>query len=472
MKQFKDGQKLPLRQLGLLTMVIGLALAVWQGNQVLLELVITLASIFVFLDCLANSERIIDYLILSLPLLVLIPIEVGISRYLVIRADDIWFAGIISAGLIRLLGQRINPFRSNPFNLPLIVFVTAYLTSITLGLGRGEITAQNGLENLLRLGELVAIFYVAFGFAKKSDVPRYFKLIVLSSLAVVVLDFLQYRFNLFTTILYDPEFGGPGLSGSRFATFQASHDFVLFLSINLIFLFSYLFNRTPIRKNLWAWLTTLIVFYAVINGDVRSFLLFFLIVIIVGGLLLFRYRGQLLFGLIVLIALLPILTFSPKVQKLYGVITSGHPVAAVTQDPSFEIRTTNWPVVIEEWRHHPFFGNGPGFFQHTADRLHLEKSTIDNAYLRVLGENGIIGLIGYVSLYLTLFNFSFKAARQRSDLQPFFIAIFLIVGFWCLASVMSDIFENFKSALYFWLLAGIGLQLYRQQKSTNQSRQN
>ena len=121
---------------------------------------------------------------------------------------------------------------------------------------------------------------------------------------------------------------------------------------------------------------------------------------------------------------------------------------AQAYDLSFTTRFQGeWPNAINAFKKNLFFGSGYGSV----------SLAVDNNYLRILGEIGLLGFISYVSVFLALFIYIKKTLPLiDSKLVKSFIfgGVAGIIGL-SLNAVLIDVFEASKIAFQLWLLVGV-----------------
>lgn len=132
---------------------------------------------------------------------------------------------------------------------------------------------------------------------------------------------------------------------------------------------------------------------------------------------------------------------------------------AKAYDLSFTTRFQGeWPRTIEAFRRNIIMGSGYGSV----------SLAVDNDYLRILGESGLLGLIAFVSIFLVAIVYIKKILPEvdsvvlRSFVFGFIAGTFGLI----LNAVLIDVFEASKIAFTYWLLMGVTLgllHLYRKE---------
>ena len=129
-------------------------------------------------------------------------------------------------------------------------------------------------------------------------------------------------------------------------------------------------------------------------------------------------------------------------------------------DLSFTTRFQGeWPKTLELFKRNIVFGGG-----YSSTGL-----AVDNNYLRILGEVGLLGFISYFSILLLAGIYIKKLLPEvNSSLVKSFIYGFIAGAFGlALNAVLIDVFEASKIAFTFWLLTGITLGTLHLYQSKN-----
>jgi len=133
---------------------------------------------------------------------------------------------------------------------------------------------------------------------------------------------------------------------------------------------------------------------------------------------------------------------------------------AKAYDISFTTRFQGeWPKTILAFERNIFFGSGYGSV----------SLAVDNDYLRLLGESGIIGFLSFLLIFLVSAIYAKKILPKiDSQLTRSFILGFIAGTFGlALNAIFIDVFEASKIAFSYWLLTGIVLgilNIYKDQE--------
>lgn len=108
-----------------------------------------------------------------------------------------------------------------------------------------------------------------------------------------------------------------------------------------------------------------------------------------------------------------------------------------------------WPRALEALRSNIFFGSG-----YSSISL-----AVDNNYLRILGETGVLGFISFLAIFIGMGIYIKKVLPDvDSPVVKSFVVGFAagVVGL-ALNAILIDVFEASKIAFLLWLLAGVVL---------------
>lgn len=123
---------------------------------------------------------------------------------------------------------------------------------------------------------------------------------------------------------------------------------------------------------------------------------------------------------------------------------------AAAYDLSYTTRFQGeWPKALDAFKRNILFGSG-----YSSVSL-----AVDNNYLRILGEVGLVGFVSFFAIFITAGIYIVKILpKVQSQVTRSFVIGFIagVVGL-CLNAVLIDVFEASKIAFFLWLLTGIVL---------------
>lgn len=130
---------------------------------------------------------------------------------------------------------------------------------------------------------------------------------------------------------------------------------------------------------------------------------------------------------------------------------------AQAYDISFTTRFQGeWPNTMVAFMRNLFFGSGFGSV----------SLAVDNNYLRMLGESGLLGTASFILIFIVLGAYIRKTLKETDDkvIRSFVLGFAAGVIGLALNATLIDVFEASKVALQLWILVGIvvgALSLYQ-----------
>jgi len=133
---------------------------------------------------------------------------------------------------------------------------------------------------------------------------------------------------------------------------------------------------------------------------------------------------------------------------------------AKAYDLSFTTRFQGeWPKTLDAFKRNIFLGSGYGSV----------SLAVDNNYLRILGESGMLGFIAFISIFIVATIYIKRLLpKVDSSIAKSFIIGFIAGSFGLILNAfLIDVFEASKIAFSYWLLMGVvigTLHLYEKDK--------
>ena len=109
-------------------------------------------------------------------------------------------------------------------------------------------------------------------------------------------------------------------------------------------------------------------------------------------------------------------------------------------DGSASIRFFKWGAALDGFRQFPFFGYGTGV-----------THVIDGNYVKLLGENGLAGIL----LWLGMYGFFMKAVWAARKKVSYAVSVFWMMVSVLIGSLFIDMFEASKPMEILWLFIGL-----------------
>ena len=87
-------------------------------------------------------------------------------------------------------------------------------------------------------------------------------------------------------------------------------------------------------------------------------------------------------------------------------------------------RTVIWGASLDQWKQSPIIGNGIGSLESIISNNHVEYDSAHSTYIHILTENGIIGLLLYLLIIVTIIYYSVTAPFSE---MLFFMSLLLTI---------------------------------------------
>jgi O-antigen ligase len=144
----------------------------------------------------------------------------------------------------------------------------------------------------------------------------------------------------------------------------------------------------------------------------------------------------------------------PKTGQINVTIINGDYLVkkAATYDLSFTTRFQGeWPRAVDAFKRNVLFGSGYGSV----------SLAVDNSYLRMLGEVGLLGFVSFLTIFIALKIYIQKVMPSIDSLPVKSFIIGYVAGIAGLAvnAIFIDVFEASKVAFTLWLLMGVMVAL-------------
>lgn len=174
---------------------------------------------------------------------------------------------------------------------------------------------------------------------------------------------------------------------------------------------------------------------------------------------LFSYRNASVliktsFIVVFILSAITVFTLAPQ-KSVDRIFTTGESITKGTLNN----RTVIWGASFEQWKKVPLVGVGIGSLGYALNSLHVEYSDAHNAYLHIMVENGIIGLLLYLTLLMLILYYIL--------FTPFSEKIFLLsVLFTILVSQITQHTHLHKETWFVLTMLAIHAYTYSRDKVT------
>ncbi|KKU03257.1 MAG: hypothetical protein UX99_C0006G0004 [Candidatus Amesbacteria bacterium GW2011_GWB1_47_26] len=385
----------------------------------------------------------------------------GVSgTFVAVRLEDFVIAAAIAFWGLTAMRQKYLPVHRSILLYLAVGFVSVFsavFVTKTAGLNLGFLHA-------LRRVEYMALFAVGFHFLQNRDQLHFLiRTFLIISLLVSIFGLGQQFLGWPVISTTNSEFAkGLALTlgeGARInSTFAGHYDLAAF-SIFPLFLVIALLTLPRIRhKWVLVGIGSLAYWTMLLSASRVTFAAFY----VTAALFLLLIHKRLWLIPLMALAIFSIL-ISPQLLGRYRELLINHVYAAETaadeevpdalkppavpEDRSFNIRLqAEWPRALRAFYQNPVLGTG----------FSSVGLAVDNDYLRLLAETGLLGFLAFGLIMLRIF----KSARPylrapNSPPEAFIVAVTLgLVGL-LLNAAFIDVFEASKIAVIAWTLLGV-----------------
>lgn len=417
-------------------------------------------------------------LVLLLLILIFVPLYpkfplLGVSgTFVSVRLEDFLLAFIILFWLATSLLTKFSSVRLPVQRSILLYLFIGFVSAIGSLLLTKSVEGSQVLLHAFRRVEYMAMFFVGYDFLKtKNQLQTIIRVIILVSFLVSIYGLGQQFFGFPIITTTNSEFA-KGLTltlgaGARInSTFAGHYDLAAYSLFPLLLLIGLLVGNSR-HKLVLILLIIPIYITMVLSASRVTFAAFF---ITSSAYLFFLGRKLWLAPLAVVMVLTVFL--SPQLSGRYKELILNHilstiPVAsaqtsapvdetlpdalkpsAQPEDRSFNIRLqASWPKALRALEKNPLIGTG----------FSSVGLAVDNDYLRLLAETGILGFLAFMLVCFRNIRASLPFFRQQTfDFPRIFIlsTTFAFLGL-MINAVFIDVFEASKIAIVTWTLMGI-----------------
>lgn len=209
------------------------------------------------------------------------------------------------------------------------------------------------------------------------------------------------------------------------------------------------------------WLMLLATVWSIVVSQSRGGL-----IALIVGLSLFGLFGKMKNGVITvaLIAASLVLVIAPEFLTCHRIISLRD--EGLLRDVRF---VAHWPLLFETFWEAPLLGHGFGLFGFARLRLVGEDGFegipvgVDNFYLTLALNGGLVGLILFLVLVISVWRASYQIIQIRAPLQAsdFVIGVNVAIAVLLISGLTSNLLESFPLSVYFWFLIGCLLAIRR-----------
>lgn len=330
-------------------------------------------------------------------------------------------------------------FKSRPLLIFYFIFLIWQLISL--------INAFNIIEGFIEFFQYLTLFvsisFIAFLAPKYSNIKLFF-------IPIVVLGTIEtlYSFSIFLEH-YTFENGIARLRELQgFASNQLFNSYAILLKIPILFYFIFIQKNKFLRVLLWA-IFSLMLFMLLVLASRSSIYCFILLIVILFSTLIFQNRifNERILSKKDVITVILISIFTSGIQTFLYQNSDNLTVlnrATSLNDASTNYRLENYKEAIQGIIDYPFLGVGIGnwkilsikYANYRMESYEVPKHT-HNDFLQIGVETGILGLLIFISIFISILAVIIKEIISRDDkLLP-------LILFLCLVVYLVDSFFNF-----------------------------
>lgn len=353
-----------------------------------------------------------------------------------LRISQVLVAATLLAYLVRLL-RRAQTFRPFPILVPLLLFFTANLLSFTQAVNLPRALTVFGFT----VFTATVAFLVSQFIRSERDLHRLVTILFITATLVSIFGLFQFVGDLIglpTSItglrdLYTKEvFGFPRVQSTMLEPLYFGNFLLLPIAFALAFLFS---KRSPFSWYALVPLLGMFVVNLVLTLSRGAYLAAIVTTVIILGLSVRRLFSPIRIAAI-LIILVGVYVGVTRVFNLTGDVDFylgrfATQASDFFSGASFADRADTFAAAWQSIKDHPIFGIGTGNFGPSVSDQALvtpEKGwlIVNNEYLEVLAETGILGLLTFLGVLFVLVMRSIRGFLAKADplLKTYLIATF------------------------------------------------
>lgn len=363
----------------------------------------------------------------------------SLGRGVTLRIEDFLLIIIgISWFFRKALDKESGLFLQTPLNKPIFYYILTCLLATGFGILDTRINPKTGMFFVLKYIEYFIVFFMVISHVQdEKQVKRFVFCLFLTCLIVSILGISQIPGGGRVSAPFEGEVGEPN-------TFGGYLVFVLAIALGLI----YQLKDIRLKISLGV-LIAVIIPPMLFTGSRASYLAFIPMIFVLA--MMMKNRAIIIGVMLSLIIISPL--FLPTVVKDRVMHTFNQPeepgqfqVGDLHIDTSTSARLRSWAKAITDWPNHPILGYGVTGY-----------SFVDAQFPRVLAETGIVGLLVFISLLVSIFKMA--VANYRQVTTPFAKGICMgyIAGFIGLIfhALGANTFIIVRVMEPFWFFTGI-----------------
>ena len=444
-------------------LMLALALVIYYFGYISIILV---ASFIVLALSFFNNRFLLILLLIFIPVFPKLNLLSVPGSSVAVRVEDVLIAvvilSVVLAALIRKGSFKMDPFRRN-----IILFISVSFISLFVGILQGSIEIQPApILFFLRRIEYLSLFFVAYLITDSKSIGIIKKTVAPAFMAVALVAVMQ-KIGIMGGFFHGQYV--PSVGDRVFSTFSTPGELAAYIAI--IFTFSVLgmLDEKPFRKTIWLIIAGLQLFVlflsvtrveflsipfglaamAIMKGKVKQTLALIVILAVLAGLMMpssLKDKFSIIFRRETVETITNAATGIKRVDinrtlEMQQLMPSGYDLSALT-------RLYFWINAFDVFKTYPAFGAGQSAM----------GDVVDNNYLRVLGENGLIGFAVFIMLIYHIWRNCVKVYNNEAmskEFRDYALFVLVMLMNMLIIALMGDVFEMSKIAFLFWLLVGV-----------------
>jgi len=384
---------------------------------------------------------------------VALPVDAKLDRFVLGGIGALWLAAFLAGG-------RGSPrLRPTALHLAVLAFATAAMTGFLVNLpvlvNVGDFTL--GMKKLALLAAYVAFFFIAATSVRRSEIGAFCTLTVVLASVTALGIIWEYRTN--TNLFYqftgqllppgfsllsetgDSKFGRPAVTGPAQHGLAATTMLALALPFAAVRIFG---DQGRNKRILYAAATAII-----LAGTVSTLRKTAMIMPIAALAVFLVYRPRQLVRMAPAGVALILVTQALSPGAL-GSIRGQLSPDRLSGSSSTQGRMEDYTAVLPDVKNHLAFGRGYGTFDSHKYRL------LDNQYLGLLVEIGVLGLAAYVAMILAVFVAVHRAVKSSDPSRgPPALAAAAAAGAFLVCNALFDVLAYPQVPYLFLFIAAI-----------------
>ncbi|MCK5590933.1 MAG: O-antigen ligase family protein [Candidatus Pacebacteria bacterium] len=396
----------------------------------------------IFLIALFNTDIALILLIFSMLLSPEIVMGGVRSRAVVVRFDDIFIFVTFFGWMAKMaINKELGFAKVTPINKSIVIYVFIYIIATLIGILAGSIRPLTSIFYMVKYFEYFLLYIMVVNCLKDRKQIRFFvySILLVGLIISMYAFFMHFSGAARVTAPFEGTSGEPNTLGG-YLLLMMMIAIGVFLNVSSIKLRGIL--ALGICVAFPAFLFTLS------RGSWFSFIPAYIFLLFLSRKGKFLLLSVSLFLVLQFSIIFPIYVYN-RIEYTFATQTTRNFFGReITMDESSAARWDVWKNSISHWSRSPIIGHGAS----------SAGSVVDNQYMRVLIEVGIIGLIAFLLLLFAVFKASLKTLRVMRD-EPFEHG--LTVGF--IAGFVGLLVHSLGAATFilirimepFWFLAAI-----------------